>query len=211
MSLCSPNVQAALTHRSWASENGGNDYEKLELLGDSVLQLCVTQLLYGYFKDANEGQLSKMRHRLVNNERLAAIASNLKIGQLIRFGNGEIRQRGHKNPKILSNVFEALLGALYLDFGLIPVQNIVNHHFTPFLKDANVENPKSKLHEWVQQNHKTTPNYEIVEQSGPAHRLRFKMSVCIDGKSIATGTGKSKQLASKNAAVNALRLLGLKP
>ncbi len=162
----------ALTHRSWVTENGGEDYEVLEFIGDAVLQLCISQILIEVYPTKNEGELSVMRHNLVNNAFLSDIAKKINLGSLIRLGVGEDKQGGRNKTKILASVYESLLGAVYYDQGFNRVLEIVRQHMGEDIKlvDGKVS-AKKRLQEWSQSNYKTHPLYVDVCKSGPDHNL----------------------------------------
>jgi ribonuclease III len=192
-------------------ENGGRHNERLEFLGDTVLALCVTDLLLESFPAKDEGQLSQFRHRLVNNENLARIAADLGLGGLLLLGRGEETTGGRERQSNLANCFEAMLGALYLSRGLEEVKWVVKVHFAPLLTTSIVDTPdKQILQEWAQKAHHKTPVYEVVAVTGPGHQQCFHMRVVIAGEVIAEGEGTSKRRATHAAAKAAVIRLGIK-
>jgi len=199
----------ACTHRSFSREYNGKHNERLEFIGDSVLQLLVTELLLSQFPEESEGSLSQMRHKLVNNQFLAEAARNLKLGALIRLGKGEERTGGRDRDRILANTFEACLGAVYLDKGLEQARKIVYHHIKPALMDSMKKSDKQRLHEWCQQTYHMAPIYKELKRWGPAHQLRFRVVVVINHKNIAEGEGFSFKKATRQAAETAIQKLGI--
>jgi len=200
----------ALTHRSWAHENGGPDYERLEWLGDAVLQLCCTRLLSARFPDAREGELSQMRARLVSTEALAELSGRLGIGTALRLGIGEEQTGGRARPRNLAGATEAVLGALFTDGGLDPVDALLARLFTPAIEDMEPgaegahRHPVSLLQERAQREHRCTPNYVEVECDGAAHERWFVMEVRVGDVVLARGRGRSKDAAKRDAAETAL-------
>ena len=201
----------ALTHRSWTKENGGQHNEILEFIGDAVLQLCISELLIKELPNKSEGELSQLRHKLVNNQFLAAVSRRLMIGSMVRLGRGEVLSGGRDKTSILADCFEALLGAIYCVRGLSAVQSIVNAQFTQPLHDkTNFIPAKQLLHEWTQRTYHNTPVYQEVERRGPAHNQRFVVKVMVNGKAISCGDGRSKRGATNSAAEKAVKILGLR-
>ncbi|MEL6346849.1 MAG: ribonuclease III [Myxococcota bacterium] len=195
----------ALTHTSYAQEHGGHHNERLEFIGDAVLGLCASRLLFERFPDADEGKLSRMRRQVVNNANLARLARQLSLGEALRLGRGERRSGGPNRESNLAGAYEALLGAIYLDQGVDAVMSIVRTIIFPMLDDLpNTRNSKQQLLEWVQKNHHSVPRYSLVSTSGPDHKRRFRMSVRILGEIIAEGEGTSKQKATFAAAKAAI-------
>ena len=197
--------QIACTHPSFTNENGGENNEKLEFLGDSVLQLCVTELLFKELPRCSEGQLSQARHALVNNQVLAEIAQQIGLNQLIRVGKGE----SNVTERMLANCFEAMLGALYLDQGIERCKPVVNAHFCHRLSDALSIPPKRRLHEWSQKTYQMVPEYNVVDVEGPAHQRVYRISVRINNETVAYGQASTKREATNQAAQNAVTVLGL--
>ena len=193
----------AVTHRTWAVERGGEDNERLEFLGDAVLQICVTRLLYERHPSAREGELSQTRARVVNTRQLAQVARDLGLAQEIRLGRGEETGGGRDRDRLLAGVYEAVLGALYLDAGLdaafANVSSWIDRATT-----VPTEGAKNQLQEWAQGRKKSTPVYEVEHREGPSHAPRFVVVVRIDGEVVGRGEGRSKQLASHAAAADAL-------
>jgi ribonuclease-3 len=200
----------ALTHTSHAEEHGGEHNERLEFMGDAVLQLAASDLLWRRFPGAREGELSRMRRLVVNNRFLATLARERELGVLLRLGRGEARTGGRERESNLAGAYEAMLGAVYLSEGYEAVSSIVEAVIGPRLKELQgTTNPKQILHEWVQATHKETPSYQLVSTSGPDHDLRFTMAVTVNGAEIARGEGTSKRGATNAAAKQAAEALGL--
>jgi ribonuclease-3 len=199
--------RTACTHRSFSREYGGQNNEKLEFIGDSVLQLLITELLVERFPKDSEGTLSQMRHKLVNNQVLAQRARKLRLGELVRLGKGEERSGGRDRDRILANTFEACLGAVYLHHDLAVARKIVLVHFGEMLEAARFKSPKQRLHEWSQQTYHRVPEYQELSRTGPAHALYFCVAVFVNEQEISRGSGKSLKLATKAAAEKAVELL----
>lgn len=202
----------ALTHRSYVNEHAQavEDNERLEFLGDAVLDFSVGAWAYNRFPEMPEGDLTKMRSALVRNEQLAKFARKLDLGLALRLGRGEASSGGHDRDNLLGSAFEALIGALYLDSGLGAVDAFVN----PILEEAResilneIHDPKSQLQEWAQSQKLGAPRYHVIGTSGPDHAVIFEMEVSIAGVVKGRGTGTSKSYAEHAAAQDALRNLG---
>ena len=190
----------ACTHRSYTREKGGVHNEKLEFLGDSVLQLVITEVLIERFPKETEGYLSQMRHKLVNNSTLASCARSIRLGELIRMGRGEESTGGRSRERILANTFEACLAAVYLTLGFEAVRKIIDAHFLPLLSGVHQKRAKQRLHEWAQKTYRIVPEYIEISRVGPAHDLCFRVLVSINGTEIAVGEGKSFKEATNVAA-----------
>ncbi len=204
-------LERAFTHRSALNENispSDLSYERLEFLGDAVLELVTTEFLFHKFPDEPEGNLTNYRAALVKTTTLAEVALELQLDEEIYMSQGEDQNRGRENPGILADVFEAVLGALYLDQGVDAVDELLQKHLFPrfdeIKKKQLYRDAKSQLQEVVQSLGLGTPAYEIVHEEGPDHDKIFTSAVVIDDKRIATGTGRSKQLAEQQAAHEAL-------
>jgi ribonuclease-3 len=206
----------ALTHRSYFNEHKDaiEDNERLEFLGDAVLDFLVGAWLYHRFPEMAEGQLTRLRAALVGNEQLAQFAIDLELGSAMRLGHGEAENGGRERIPLLGSTFEALIGALYLDQDITRVWAFMN----PILETAvkkimanQIEHhPKSILQEWSQSKGFGTPIYQTVGDSGPDHDKYFDVEVLIDGVAYAKGRGHSKQAAAKVAAKVALEKLGIR-
>jgi ribonuclease-3 len=201
-------LERAFTHTSYAHEHSlgaGACNERLEFLGDAVLELCVSDLLYSLFPKAPEGQLTKRRAGLVCEPTLAALARSLGLGGHMRLGHGEALTGGRDKGSLLSDVFEAVLGAIYLDGGLEPARRVVARLFTPLTEEtASLRDNKTTLQEILQKNGRETAVYTIVSEYGPPHKRAFVAQVSHMGKVLGEGTGGSKKEAEQNAAAIAL-------
>jgi ribonuclease III len=208
----------SLTHRSYGHEFlqektiAYRDNERLEFLGDAILDVVVSDILLEAFPDANEGHLSKMRAAVVNEKTLAQIARALRIQECIRLGKGEVQTGGQEKPSILSSTFEALIAAIYLDGGFNAVYPVVRHLFAPlFSEEHNLlafYDHKTQLQEIVQARWKVTPTYHLRQSSGPDHAKTFEVEVQMSGRTLAMATGSSKKEAEQNAARAAIGTLG---
>lgn len=200
----------ALTHSSYIKEhpNAGKHNEVLEFIGDAVLQLCVTDVLVGLYPALREGDLTRMRHLLVDTKTLASIAREVELGPFVRMGKGEERDGGQTKDRMLANAVEAILGALYRIEGLQACQAVVDHHFRErALQIEHFVPPKQRLMEWCQRTHKTTPEYKLIKTEGPPHMTVFTIGVWINGQHLASGTGTRKKEATVSAAVAAVKRL----
>ncbi len=203
----------ALTHRSYVNEDPAatEDNERLEFLGDAVLDFIVGAWVYNRFPEMPEGDLTKMRSALVRNDQLAVLARKLDLGKALRLGHGEYVSGGHSRDGLLGSTFEALIGALYLDAGLGAVEAFVD----PLLEMeresvlTRIHDPKSQLQEWAQANKKGAPHYHTVSMTGPDHAKQFEVEVEIGGEVVGRGHGTSKHIAGHFAAQNALEMLGI--
>lgn len=203
-----PLLTRALTHRSYANEHGEvEDNERLEFLGDAVLDFIVGEWAYHRFPEMPEGDLTKVRSSLVRNERLADFARRLDIAPALRLGRGEKTSGGQQKYNLLGSTFEALIGALYLDKqGLEEVKRFIK----PFLESTytslldELHDPKSDLQELTQSLKLGTPHYRVVNTSGPDHARTFEVEVEIAGEIKGRGTGSSKSTAERAAAKDAL-------
>jgi ribonuclease-3 len=206
----------ALTHRSYYNEHKDavEDNERLEFLGDAILDFMVGAWLYHRFPEMAEGQLTRLRAALVGNEQLAQFACALNVGGAMRLGHGEAENGGRDRLPLLGSTFEALIGAIYLDQDMGRVWKFMD----PLLESTVAEiisnqiehHPKSILQEWSQSKGFGTPVYQTVGDSGPDHDKFFDVEVLIDGEVYGKGRGHSKQAAAKVAAKAALEKLGLR-
>lgn len=200
----------AMTHPSISLERRDYlfDNQRLEFLGDSVLQLVITEFLYSRFPDANEGQMTKMRTCLVSRHALKEQAQSLQLGHYLMMGKGEESNGGRKRESNLGDAFEALLGAMYLDGGLEIAKRFIlkqAHHIIQTIEDAPSEsNPKGQLQEALQALHPHAPVYELLQEVGPEHAKHFTARVIWQGTELARGTGQSKKEAEVAAARLAL-------
>jgi len=196
----------ALVHRSALARAGQNN-EKLEFLGDAVLDLAISDLLMERFAAADEGELSKRRASLVNARVLAEKAAAMNLGAELRLGKGEEKSDGRKKASILAAAYEAVIGAAYLDGGFAAARELVRQHFHGDLVRAGGESPidhKSRLQEITQRLFRETPIYALVQASGPDHDRAFVVEISIAGQLSGRGEGKSKKEAEQQAALEAL-------
>lgn len=210
-------LQRALTHRSYLNENPDyplEDNERLEFLGDAILDFITGEYLYHRFPEVAEGRLTNLRSALVRTESLAEFAAQLSLGDFMFLGRGEEDSGGRSRPAILCDAFEALIGALYLDQGIDASRNFVCKFIEPALQEilANhaEKDPKSRLQEVAQSHYQLTPTYRTVKEQGPDHAKEFTIEVMIGDKSYGAGTGLSKQNAAQAAAQEALNYLNNK-
>jgi ribonuclease III len=203
-------LQQALTHRSFGAQHN----ERLEFLGDSVVNLCVAKLLYTQFSELDEGVLSRTRANLVKQDTLHRLAMQLGLSELLRLGEGEARSGGRQRPSILADVFEAILGAVFLDAGMTPCEALVAHLFTPLIHDttqgvsASAKDAKTALQEWLQGRKLPLPQYEITDIRGAAHEQLFEVTATLAKPAqIAKGVGSSKRAAEQAAATALLQQL----
>lgn len=200
-------IDRALMHSSYVHEQTeppAASNERLEFLGDAVLELVVTEFLFNRFPEASEGQLSKARSGVVNESRLADTARGLRLGEYLLLGKGEEAQGGRDKNSLLADAMEALLAAMYLDGGLEPVRGLVHRLLSPAAERALSRAPrrdyKTRLQERVQERMHVTPRYRLVATSGPDHDRRFLIALLIAGEEVARGEGKSKKEAEQQAA-----------
>jgi ribonuclease-3 len=213
-------MELAFTHKSYANEimNGSSttadDNERLEFLGDAVLDLALSDVLMTRFPLDTEGALSKKRASLVNEDSLSTIAKSLGFDQLLRLGKGEIKTGGLQKPRILASGLEAIIGAVFQDSGYILVSNVIEKLFEEALNRLMTETIdfsgdfKTRLQERAQStSSKCTPTYRLESESGPDHEKIFNVVVELDGRPLAQGSGKSKKSAEQDAAKKALETL----
>lgn len=204
-------LKEALTHRSYLNEDPNwpmPHNERLEFLGDAVLELAVTEELYERFPEQPEGQLTVLRASLVNYQILGRIAAGFDLDKAMFMSRGERGDNARAKEVILANAFEALVGALYLDQGFAAVEKFVKKilmtHLDEILENKTYKDPKSALQEIIQEKLRVTPTYETLEETGPAHDRQFRIGVRFGGKVVAEGIGASKQEAELEAAKKAL-------
>lgn len=206
-------LSRALTHRSYVNENKDalEDNERLEFLGDAVLDFLVGAWLYHRFPEMKEGELTRLRSSLVRTEQLAEFARDIQLGNALRLGRGESQAGGRQRQALLCGAFEALIGAIYIEAGLAavsqfiePMLSVASRRIVALQEDKD---PKSLLQELVQSKGFLPPVYHTVEERGPEHEKTFVVEVFLDGKSIGRGLGHSKQAAAKLAAAEALKNL----
>jgi ribonuclease-3 len=210
-------LRLALTHPSVAHESGAAEAhnQRLEFLGDAVLQLVLTQKLYGQFPAQDEGPLTKARAQMVNRKTLAERARALGLGAHLILGRGEETSGGRDRISALADAFEALLGAIFLDCGFDAAREIILREFSAAFGELDalphIENPKGELQELLQAKSPTAPEYQTVSATGPDHDRVFECLVLHEGVELARGAGKSKKAAESNAALAALKILRVQP
>jgi ribonuclease-3 len=203
-------LSTALTHSSFSNENKNSpSYERLEFLGDTVLELAVSTNLFKIFPDMDEGMLTKIRSEIVREENLAKFARKLSIDKYVNLGKSEILVHGEKNDSIMCDCFESLIGAIYLDSDYNTVDSWINNIIKPSTYSTYVNknsDSKSKLIEYSKKKGVKLA-FELLSQSGPAHNKLFKIAVAINDKVISTGCGASKKKAEQEASLKALKKL----
>lgn len=204
-------LQMALTHRSFSQDNN----ERLEFLGDGLLNCIVGAMLYERFPGLKEGQLSRTRANLVNQQPLFEIAQDLDLGSFLRLGEGELKSGGVERPSILADAMESLLGAVYLDAGFEAVKAVVGKLFASRIAQIDPEthgkDAKTLLQEWLQSRRHGLPTYELISTSGQAHAQIFKVACRVNVLKLATeGIGASRKAAEQAAAQAAYQKLNAK-
>lgn len=201
----------ALTHRSYLNEHRNwitSHNERLEYLGDAVLELVISEYLFLKYQNVDEGRLTLLRASLVNYQNLSKIARKIGLDKFILTSKGEKKDTEKAWDIILANAFEALIGAIYLDKGIVAARKFIKEFviskLDEILKKESYKDPKSKLQEIIQEKLKLTPVYRVLEESGPAHRKTFKIGVFFGDNLVAEGIGSSKQEAEMEAAKKAL-------
>lgn len=206
-------LKQALVHRSYLNENNDLPYghnERLEFLGDAVLEIIVTEYLYHQFPDTPEGQLTNWRASLVNAKMLYQVASDLNIEKYLKLSKGESKDKNKKSRQfILADAVEAIIGAIYLDQGYLKAQEFVKKNILTKLKEI-LENqtyldPKSRLQEKAQEIKGITPHYEVLKEEGPDHDKIFTVGLYLEKELVSSGLGSSKQEAQVEAATQALK------
>lgn len=205
-------LKTALTHRSSLNEPGiTQSYERLEYLGDAILEMLITDYLFHTYKQADEGYLTTARSVIVRTKSLSSLALKLGLPQYLYMSKGEEAGGGKKNFSILEDSLESLIGALYLDGGLEAAKQFFTDQLIPhaqkLLKNSQLKDSKSLLQEKVQSQGLNSPIYKIIKESGPDHQKKFTIAVFIKNKRIALGNGKNKQEAEQQAAQQALKLI----
>lgn len=198
----------ALTHKSYKQPY---DNERLEFLGDAVLDLIVGEYLYMKFAKSDEGKLSKIRASLVNETGFDKLARSIGLGKYIFLSNAEENNGGREKPSLLSNAFEAVMGAIYLESGLDTVKRIaiglIEKNYDDISLDSLFRDYKTTLQELTQARFGITPQYNVIASRGPDHKKEFELAVLIEGKEYARAIGKSKKIAQQEAAQAAIELL----
>ena len=208
-------LSRALTHRSYLNEHPEalEDNERLEFLGDAVLDFVVGAWLYHQFPEMPEGDLTRMRSALVHTEQLAAFARKIRLGDAMRLGRGETQAGGRERDALLCDTFEAVIGAIYLNGDIKAVDSFMDQFLFESAEDIILnhknEDPKSLLQEWSQSQGFLAPQYVTRDSYGPDHSKVFEVDVLIANEYYASGSGPSKQAAAKDAARKALEKIGL--
>ncbi len=200
-------LQQALTHRSAP----GASNERLEFLGDAVLDFVISEVLFHALPDAQEGDLSRLRASLVRDTSLAGIAVDLDIGEHLILGSGERKTGGHRRQSILADALEALFGAVYLDSDFDTAAGLIRRVFEDKLEDLphadDLRDPKTRLQEWLQARGEALPDYELVTVTGKAHQQRFEVRCQVPGQEAVPGEGRSRRGAEQQAARRMLAAL----
>ncbi len=210
-------LKQAFTHRSYINENRDSKLEhneRLEFLGDAVLELVITNFLYSKFKNMSEGEMTSLRSALVNADTCATVAQTLGANDFLLLSKGETKDTGRARQYILANTLEAIIGAIYLDQDYDVVKDFILSHIAPLteniLKDGTLIDAKSRFQEKAQEYKGPTPVYKTLDESGPDHDKHFTVGVYIGEELYGKGEGKSKQDAEQEAAKNALETKGWK-
>ncbi|MBI1421913.1 MAG: ribonuclease III [Gammaproteobacteria bacterium] len=201
-------LETALTHRS----ANKNHYERMEFLGDAVLNLVISAELYKLFPQATEGELSRLRAHLVKGESLSKIASELSLGDYLRLGSGELKSGGYRRKSILADVLESIIGAIYLDAGFAEAQAFIVRVFADKIVNAGqvkeLKDPKTRLQEYLQAKALPLPTYEVVKTTGQAHNQHFEVSCSVTLLNEPVhGSGSSRRKAEQAAAEQVLELI----
>ncbi len=205
----------ALTHRSYVNENPHSleDNERLEFLGDAVLDFLVGAWVYNHFPEMNEGGMTRLRSALVRTDQLADFARSLNFGPALRLGRGELNSGGRDRDNLLCGAFEAFVGALFLETDIATVEKFI----VPLLESTreqifsqtDLSDYKSRLQEWTQGQKRGAPAYILIDKSGPEHQRTFVVEARVNGDALGKGSGPSKSAAEQEAAKEALKKLGL--
>ena len=199
-------LELALTHRSAQGDNN----ERLEFLGDAVLDFVVSEVVFRSHPNSPEGDLSRLRASLVNDRMLATIARDIGLGEYLHLGSGERKSGGHRRDSILADALEAIFGAVYLDTGLDAARRIIatayGSRFEEFPDVEELRDPKTRLQEWMQARQMGLPDYELLDVTGKAHRQTFRAS-CQVQERVTTGTGTTRRNAEQQAAESMLEQL----
>lgn len=196
----------AMTHSSYANEHKemkGIYNERIEFLGDAVLELIISDWLFRQFPHFKEGQLTKLRAQIVCEDSLSMLAKECSLNEYMLLGKGETLSGGREKPAVLCDVFEAFVGALYLDKGMEEVQRFLDQVIVPKIKNGRYElitDFKTELQEYLQQNGTVHIRYELIKEEGPSHDKVFTVQVTVDGKKYKTASGKTKKAAEQMAA-----------
>ncbi len=206
-------LNQALIHRSYLNENKADHLqsnERLEYLGDAVLELWSSEALFRMFPEYPEGKMTNLRALIVCTENLSKVSAKFNLGQFVMLSRGEETHQGRLNQSILADTFESVIGAIYLDSGFPAVVKFLNKFLLPSLEEIshskNLKDPKSLFQEIAQAKKGITPHYQTVSEVGPDHQKIFEVGVFLDKELIATGKGNSKQKAEESAAIKAAKL-----
>ena len=204
-------LRQALIHTSYLNENPGigiGSNERLEFLGDAALGVVVAHQLYVEYPDVDEGKLTELRAHLVRRDTLARAAARFDLGEYLQLGRGEDAAGGRKRPTNLARGYEALVGAIFLDGGIVKARGFIKRSLRDELaklrQSGMPHDPKSRLQEVIQSRWQTTPSYRLMKTEGPDRARRFTVQVVVSGKPLGTGEGRSKQMAENAAAQEAL-------
>ncbi|HOJ50738.1 MAG TPA: ribonuclease III [Spirochaetota bacterium] len=205
------NIEKAFTHSSYANRMNCESNERLEFLGDSVLSLCISTILYGRYKYLEEGELTKIRAYIVSEKTLSDIAKKIGIDKLLIISYGEESCGGRENPANLADAFEAFLAAVFLETGFENTKNFVEDLFVELIeeiKDQNfISDYKTEFQYFIQKKYKKTPYYKIIREEGPPHKKVFYSALCFESREISIGIGKTKKNAEQDAARKALEMI----
>jgi ribonuclease III len=208
---------AALTHKSYCNEHRGEqvvDNERLEFLGDAVVDLLVSHRLMERFPNADEGELSKLRALIVNEDALARVARELRIGDLLRMGRGEELTGGRDKSSVLADALEAVIAAVYLTTGFAGTMAVVDRHFAEALdgvaQGRSGDDYKTRLQELMQSRGRAAPRYRVVAEEGPDHAKTFEVEVSVGSELFGRATGRSKKEAEQAAARRTLEIVNAK-
>ena len=201
-------LEQALTHRSFGSPHN----ERLEFLGDSVLNCVTAMALFGRFGELREGDLSRLRANLVRQEALHRLADGLKLGDYLRLGEGELKSGGHRRPSILADALEAIFAAVFMDAGFETAKSVIDRLYESSIAELDparaLKDPKTALQEWVQGRRMPLPRYSLANTRGEAHQQEFEVECEITGLGLKTrGIGVSRRAAEQQSAQAALELL----
>ncbi|MBU4485093.1 ribonuclease III [bacterium] len=204
-------LKRALTHKSYANENhmpALEHNERAEFLGDAVLELSISHLLMEAFPSHPEGDLSKLRAAIVNEQQLAEVAQDIELGNYLFLGKGEDQTGGREKPSLLSDALEAVLGAIYMDRGFKKAKKVIANHFKNIIEivgaDDFIKDYKTRLQEESQGHFKAIPYYKLIREIGPDHNKTFEVNLFIKNKLYGIGQGTSKKMAEQSAAKEAL-------
>jgi ribonuclease-3 len=206
-------LEEALTHSTYANEHKSQevrDNQRLEFLGDTIVNATIARKVYLAFPDATEGRLTKIRAELINEASLVKVAINIGLGEELRLGKGEELDRGSSKPSILADAYEAVIGAIFLDGSFNDASSVVESHFDETIgkiEETEITDFKSAMIEYCQSKMKMIPEMVVEDESGPEHDKVFTLSVRLDGEIIGRGTGKTKKQASQEACRQALESL----